>query len=46
MSRANTPEAEPYFAQSLDILYGQERYQYCHAHVLAEEGGLPRLRGV
>lgn len=31
-------EAEPYFAQSLDILYGRERYQYCHAHVLAEEG--------
>ena len=37
MSRANTPRRS-HFAQSLDILYGRERYQYCHAHVLAEEG--------
>lgn len=31
-------QAEEYFAQSRDILYGEERYQYCHAHALAEEG--------
>lgn len=30
--------AEPYFAQAREFMYGEERYQYCHAHMLLEAG--------
>ena len=30
--------AEPYFAQTREFMYGEERYQYCHAYALLESG--------